>query len=231
MFRRLRVSDKRKQRRALTVGAASDVIGELGPGVEVFGVNKGQFSLIDILEHCLSFSGPSKVVIATWTAAQADLAFAYEFLADERITDLRFVLDFSFPSRQPEYFAALVERFGASAVRLTKTHAKLATVEGADLKFCIRSSMNLNENRRLEFFEISEDAAMCEFVRGLTDELWQTDDDGLYLTPYEMVKRFEEFGLDGDGQPLDGSRFFGDGEYERDLRRIGWSTQAGHAIK
>lgn len=230
MYKRKNLYNKRIIRRQVSTKVASEAIGELGPGVEVFGVNKGQFSLIDILEHCLFYAGKSHVLIATWTAAAADLSFAHKLLADDRLKSLRFILDFSFPSRQPEYFCALVEKFGPHSVRLTKTHAKFATIRGDDLNFCVRSSMNLNENRRLESFEISEDPNMCDFVESLVSELWKLGDDSIYETPYELTKQFEKFGLGPDGKPTEGARYFGDGEYDRDLRRIGWSTQKGQVI-
>lgn len=213
---------------ASTAGAA---IGPITPGCEIFGVNKGQFSLVDIIAWCLDATGPADVAVSTWTAANADLGFAYRMLGDGRIKSLRFVVDFSFPTRQPEYAAALRERFGAGAIRVTKTHAKFVTIRNDQWNIVIRSSMNLNENRRLETFEVSDDVGMADFLDSLIDELWagQPEGNGMTQKPYDTCKEFE--GLFG-GEAVavdeaavmastDARKYFGNGRYDVDIRRAG----------
>lgn len=77
----------------------------------------GKFSLVDVIEHLLATTGPADLVVSTWTAAGADIGFANRLLADGRIRSLRFVVDYSFQSRQPAYCAALREAFGDDAIR------------------------------------------------------------------------------------------------------------------
>ena len=89
-------------RKGVAARVASEAIGQIEHGCEIFGLNKGQFSLIDIIEHCLNATGPADVLISTWTAAGADLGFANALMTSGAIRDLRFVVDFSFPTRQPE---------------------------------------------------------------------------------------------------------------------------------
>jgi hypothetical protein len=52
-YRRQDVYKRRVHRRALTKRTAAEAIGVLEPGIEVFGLSKGQYSLIDIIEFCL----------------------------------------------------------------------------------------------------------------------------------------------------------------------------------
>jgi hypothetical protein len=52
-------------RREIAARSAAEAIGPIEAGIEVFGLSKGQFSLIDIIEHCLKASGPADVVIST----------------------------------------------------------------------------------------------------------------------------------------------------------------------
>jgi hypothetical protein len=47
--------------------SAGDIIGPIAPGNDICGVTNGQFSLVDIIEHLLSQTGPADVSIATWT--------------------------------------------------------------------------------------------------------------------------------------------------------------------
>jgi hypothetical protein len=224
----------RKIRKGVAAKCASESIGLIELGCEIFGVNKGQFSLIDIIEHCLAATGPADVLISTWTAAGADLGFANSLMTSGAIRDLRFVVDFSFPTRQPEYCAALRERFGDGCIRVTKTHAKFVVIQNERWNIVIRSSMNLNENRRLETFEISDHAGMAEFLLSLVADLFasQASGQGFSNTPYQNVKAFESLAEDGEpGEDVDLARstdtrkYFGAGRYAADLRRVGVTHQ------
>ncbi len=221
--RRKAIRSGRVVRRTLTAPTAAKAVGPITRGMEVFGLSKGQFSLIDLIEHVLSGTGPADVVISTWTAANADLDFALAFLGDGRVRSLRFVVDFSFPSRQPAYCAALRERFGDDAVRLTKTHAKFVTVTNEEWAVVIRSSMNLNENRRLESWEISDDAAMAAFALELVAELFESHAPGAQFAkgPAQNEKEFELLGEQS---------YFGDGATDRDVRRAGLTTEKGRRL-
>lgn len=153
------------------VGEASTALGELEPGCELFAVTNGQFSLIDVLEHVLDHAGEAEIDLATWTAADGDLRRAHAFLLSGRVRRMRMIVDPSFKSRKPEFCDVLVNLFGQDAIRTVPLHGKFALVRG-DRQFAIRSSMNLNPNRRIETVEISEDAALVDFMRGLVDEIF-----------------------------------------------------------
>jgi hypothetical protein len=234
MVRRPPQAGKRQIRRALAAKIAAEAIGPLAPGCEIFGLSKGQFSLIDVICHVLAATGRADVVVSTWTAANADLGFAYRLLADGAIRSLRFVVDFSFPTRQPAYCAALRARFGDDCVRVTKTHAKFVVIRNDTWNVVIRSSMNLNENRRLESFEISDDAGMAAFCCEVVDELFQFQASGEGFTngPWENCKRFEVF-AEGGAEPAaipestDSGRYFGAGPHDRDIRRAGVTYGSG----
>jgi hypothetical protein len=204
---------RRVVRRVLSKLTAAEAIGELSHGCEIFGLTKGQFSLVDVVEHCLATTGPAAVTMSTWTAGGADLEFAYALVGDGRIESLRFVVDFSFPRRQPAYCAALRERFGDDAVRLTKVHAKFVVIRNTAWAIVIRSSMNLNENRRLEWFEVSDDAGMASYLLEVCDSLF----DG-----YAAGAQFE---LGAGKNCRDFETWLGDGIDDRDVRRSGWTSQ------
>ena len=224
-YRRSSRSRNRDKRRALTAASAAEAIGPIVPGLEVFGLSKGQFSLIDIVEHCLKATGPADVVISTWTAATADLDFALGFLGNGAIRSLRFIVDVSFPQRQPQYTAVLRNRFGDEAIRLTKSHAKFVIVENDAFALVIRSSMNLNENRRLESFEISDDRSMADYLRGVVDEVFAASEPGAQFERGEYDNARE---LDALGRSE--GTYFGDGPLDRDVRRVGWTTDKGKGL-
>lgn len=128
-IRRKTKAETRIIRRALAQRSAAEAIGPIARGCEIYGLTKGQFSLIDLIEHVLSFTGPCRGTISTWTAANSDVSFAYKLMSCGQLTALRFLVDFSFPSRQPAYCAALRETFGDHCIRISKNHAKFVLLQ------------------------------------------------------------------------------------------------------
>ena len=157
---------------------AAAMIGKVEPGDEISGITNGQFSLVDILHHLLTETGPADVVIATWTMGVYDAEKAYAFAGEKLIKSIRFIVDPSMFCRRPELASVLVKGFGPESFRAVNSHAKFMTVRGADLALCVRSSMNLNENKRLESFDISACDEMTAFYEGVADEIWQKVNEG-----------------------------------------------------
>jgi hypothetical protein len=120
--------------------------------------------LIELVMHVLDATGPADVTISTWTAAGADLAHTRTLIDDGRIRSARWLVDFSFPSRQPAYVEILREQFGDESIRCTANHAKFVMVRNEAWNVVIRTSMNLNLNRRLESYEVSDDADLADWL-------------------------------------------------------------------
>jgi len=137
--RRDRVARKRRCRMALLLKTAASAIGHLDHGCEIFGLTKGNFSLISILEHCLGQTGPTDLVISTWTAAAVDIQAAEKFLEDKRVKSIQFLVDQSFRLRQRVYCARLVEAFGPQSIRFSQSHCKFATITNDTWALVIRT--------------------------------------------------------------------------------------------
>ena len=167
----VRKSPSRKLR-VSKITNARDAIKEFDKGLELFCFTFGQFSLFEAVEAVLEKTGPADVAISTWTAASADLKKAEQFLRDSRIKRLRFIVDCSFINRQPGYTKVLCDLFGDDAIRTTRTHAKFVTIKNEDWNVVIRTSMNLNENPRLENIEITDDMEFCAFFNQVVDEIF-----------------------------------------------------------
>lgn len=157
-------SRRRTVRRTINAATAADAVGPITPGIEIYGLSKGQFSLVELVAHVLDATGPAHVTISTWTAAGADLAHTQDLLHSGAIISCRWLVDFSFPSRQPAYCAQLRDRFGEDCIRTTANHAKFVMIRNATWNVVIRTSMNLNLNRRLESFEISDDPELADWL-------------------------------------------------------------------
>lgn len=165
-------SDNRKTR-VSKKGSATEAIGSLDKNTDTFILTYGQFSLIDALMVILDQTGPANVCISTWTAAHAHLDLSEELMASSDILSLKMVVDRSFKTRQPKYFNRMINLFGVECVREIRTHAKFITVRNDDWDIVVRTSMNLNENPRLENIEISNDKGFADFFDNIVDNIFE----------------------------------------------------------
>lgn len=172
----------RRRPRLSKVANARESLADFGREKETYCLTFGQFSLMDAIEAVLDKTGPADVAISTWTAGNADLSRSAEHLHDGRIRSMRFVTDCSFGQRQPGYLAELVRLFGEDAIRTTRTHAKFAVITNDDWKVSIRTSMNLNENPRLESIELSDDPELSAFLLRVVDAIFAEEAVGDFTT-------------------------------------------------
>lgn len=161
---------------------ARDALSDFGRGLETYCLTFGQFSLMDAVEAILEKTGPANVAISTWTAGNADISRSAAHLHDGNIRSMRFVADCSFGQRQPGYLAELVRLFGSDAIRTTRTHAKFVVITNDEWAVAVRTSMNLNENPRLECIEVSDDPALAGFLLRVVDEIFAEEEPGDYTT-------------------------------------------------
>ncbi len=185
---------EREYRLAVRGESAVRAIGAITPGCEIYGFTKGQFSCIDIISHCLSKTGPADVFIATWSAAAGDIQSAHRFLQNGKIRSIKFLIDYSFQSRKPEFCQELQDTFGDDAIRVTVTHAKYIMIRNKTWNLVIRTSMNLNYNPRFENFEISDSLPFADFQQNIIDEIWGSQDaaEGFQNTPADNKKSFRK---------------------------------------
>lgn len=179
-------------------GTAYQAIGRLEPGCEIFGFTKGQFSLMDVVTAILSQIGAASVDISTWTAANADIEHCYQFINTGKITKTRWVVDQSFPCRQPDYFQGLIGRFGVDSIRVTRTHAKFCLIRNDDWNIVLRSSMNLNKNPRFENFEISDDPDFADYFQMVVDEIFSSVDVAEKPKTSETDEQFRQIEVFGE---------------------------------
>lgn len=168
--------------RVSKVTNARDALSDFGRGMETYCLTFGQFSLLDAVEAILERTGPADVAVSTWTAGGADLSRSAESLRNGNIRSLRFVVDCSFGQRQPGYLAQIRKLFGDDAIRSTRTHAKFVTITNDEWSVAVRTSMNLNENPRLESIEVSDDPALAGFLLSVVDDLFAEELAGNFRT-------------------------------------------------
>ena len=188
-----------RQIRRLTGGQnAHAAIGTLEPGCEIFGFSKGQFSKINLLTALLEQTGPANVTVCTWSALHGHIDDVHVLLKNQAILSMRWLIDFSFLSRRPDYIANLRHRFADDCIRVTSCHAKFMIIRNERWNLAIRTSMNLTDNPRFENFEISDDPGLADFLDRMVDEVFETPNAPATFDsiPQEHKDAFSKFGTD-----------------------------------
>ena len=171
-------------------GPARDAIGQIQRGGSMSGLNKGQFSLLDILMCVLDSTGPAHVVVAAWTSGRDDAETLAWLVQEERIRSLMLLTDRSFPTRAPRYAERVLQLFGPRGVVCTKVHAKFLIVQNAEWNVVVRASMNFNTNPRLEQFDIDDCADMAAVYAGVVDEICKGSPAGLEFANRDIEQAF-----------------------------------------
>lgn len=159
----------------ITLKEASQLLSALEQdGDSVFGITRGQCSLIDFCLSAIDKVGaPADVSFFTWAVAEYEMQYFQSLLEDGRITGFRLVCDHACLTHRPGFVESVKERFGGDAVRLSATHAKIGMVRGPGGDILIRGSMNLNQNRKLEQFDATMSFELCEWFETVMAEIWE----------------------------------------------------------
>ena len=163
--------EKRKRIAIETFQNASASIGQIVHGVSLFGITRGQFSMIDLILASLDQVGPSRVTLWTWCIAEYEVKCFNRLLIDSRITSALLVIDSQARVKNRDILLDWQAQHGADSIRWVVNHAKLATIESSDKKLLLRGSMNLNYNPRFEQFDLDEGHPGFETVRTIENEL------------------------------------------------------------
>ena len=162
----------RRARAVESFQTASECIGPLFPGIAVFAVTRGQFSMIDAVLACLDQVGPgAKVSLWTWTVAEYEIECMDRLRNDGRISDGLLVIDGGARGKNAGLISQWQASYGPRSVRYVHNHSKIATIEGGGYKLLLRGSMNLNFNPRFEQFDLTEGGPDFDLVKEIEGEL------------------------------------------------------------
>lgn len=146
-------------------------IGNIAPGMSLFGVTRGQFSMIDVLMHLLDQVGTAEVSVWTWTVASYEIECFTNLMRNASISRGTLVIDDAARNKNSGLIEEWRGIFGPGAVRYVRNHAKIATVQTSEYRLLIRGSMNLNYNPRFEQFDITEGGPDFDLVKQMEGEL------------------------------------------------------------
>lgn len=152
---------------------------DFGRGREVIYLTTGQFSSVDWIDALLDYTGEASAVIATWTAAVADMEKVEEWLGRSRLLNCLWIVDRSFPNRQPRICDLFREKFGDDSIRVFSTHAKFSMIFNDDgWRIVSLTSANLNKNMRVEFFHAADDPVLFEQFDSMVGEVFRAQAPG-----------------------------------------------------
>lgn len=168
----LKTKAKRVSTRVCNKKMAAASLGDIADGDNLLVLTSGDYSLIDVVSHILDFTGPAEIDWATWTQGVYDQGMAYKLFNDGRIKNVRWLVDPSMFQRRAELSGQMIERFGVDNFRAVSIHAKFVSIRGENFSVAIRTSMNMNENKKCEHLEITACPEMADFLKNYTDSVF-----------------------------------------------------------
>lgn len=172
---------KRTAARRFAGDTAREMLSEarFGRGREAIFLTAGQFSSVDWIDAILDYTGEAHATIATWTAAAADLNRVESWLSGVRLKSCSWIVDRSFPNRQPAICEQFRARFGDDSIRVFATHAKFSLIwNDAGWRVVALTSANLNHNARTEMFHASDDPDLFDQFRAMVDDVFAAQNPG-----------------------------------------------------
>lgn len=151
--------------------SAAECIGPIVPGLSLFLLTRGQFSMLDMVQHVVAQLGRAEVSIWTWTVASYEVECMTALMMNTAIVGARLIVDRSAEQRSAQTIQDWRDRFGIEAVRVVKNHSKVCRVWNDDYRVLIRGSMNLNYNPRFEQADLTEGGPDFDLVQRIEDEL------------------------------------------------------------
>jgi hypothetical protein len=155
------------------------ICSEIENGHRIVGLSNGAFSLISLIHSVLKKIGKADVILSTWSAGWYDAQVINDLIDSDLINDFKLIIDRSFKTRQKEYAVGITEIFKPENIRTTNTHAKFVLIENLEWKITILSSMNLNENKRCENFEIDTDVNIFNLLNKFAVDLFAKQPQGI----------------------------------------------------
>ena len=150
-----------------------------GRGREAIFLTAGQFSSVDWIDAILDYTGDAHATIATWTAASADLDRVDRWIGGARLSSCSWIVDRSFPNRQPAICDAFRKRFGDDSIRVFATHAKFSMIWNDEgWRVIALTSANLNLNARTEMFHAADDPDLFDQFKAMVDVVFASQEPG-----------------------------------------------------
>ena len=186
---------------------AENAVQGLTRNTRISGLTNGAFSLISLIRAVLNITGPASVIVSTWSAGFYDIEQMNLLMSSGKVLDFKMILDRSFKTRKSGYSTHIEDIFKPENIRTTNTHAKFVLISNNDgWNISIRSSMNLNENKRCENYDIDNDFEVFNLFKKFSNELFEKQPSGII----EEFRVVNPIFCDLFNQPDDTDQYFQD---------------------
>ena len=159
---------------------------EIKKGMCEFTFSNGSFSLIDVIDYLLEKTGKANIDVSSWVASYASINHIIDFLEEQKINNMRFLMDSGFKRTRKELYQH-IQKWYPGKTALTSIHAKFVIIYNEEYNFVVETSANLNKNNRLESFRITEDKTYCDFFRKTFNDIFDKSTGEGGLIPINKV--------------------------------------------
>ena len=146
-------------------------IGKIEKGARIFAITRGQFSMIDCIQHALAEAGPAHISVWTWKIASYEVSAIDTLIQSGQILSATLIIDRSAEKNDFGIMKDWRAKFGPDSVRVVRNHAKIARIWNDEKRILLRGSMNLNFNPRFEQLDVSEGGADFDLVEEIENAL------------------------------------------------------------
>lgn len=129
-------------------GSIANDFGKLQPGLFYHYLNNGQWSLHELLEYILDYTGPANVKVTSYGISETAIRSFVNMIDAGKIRSLDLVFDIS--TKRNKFALLMFATNVASRVFITSNHAKLISVSNENHTIAVNASANLTVNRRNE---------------------------------------------------------------------------------
>ncbi len=142
--------------------AIADVVGEFEPDKLIKFFTDGAWSMHQLVQYFIEQIGACEVYISTWTLTENPARVLLNLKDAGLITALHCLFDYRIQDRSPKSYQLISSI--ADSIKLTKCHAKVATMVNDHYGVSIVGSANFSKNKRLEAGTIftSREAALFD---------------------------------------------------------------------
>lgn len=162
----------RREKKAIECFKSAELsIGPIEKNMSIFGITRGQFSMIDVVLYTLEGLDDCELSLWTWCIADYEVKCIQALMESGKLKKATLIIDSSARGKNSDILNDWIEKFGIESVRFVVNHSKIATIKSGDLEFLIRGSMNLNNNPRFEQFDIDEGCDGFNLVKEIESEL------------------------------------------------------------
>jgi hypothetical protein len=130
------------------------------PGKIYHYVTSARWSMHDLLEHLLTFTGPSDVYFTTWAITNIPAQRLVKLKQLGAIKTLHAIVDSRVKVNAPQAFQLLM--MNADSLKLVKLHAKVMVIQNDTFCATVISSQNFTNCKRIEAGIIDTNAHIAE---------------------------------------------------------------------